>query len=100
MAAKNSVLLNQVSHGETLENSAKHTTQNHPSQGTRELGYSYPTPIDPWLRAVPRGDIKAQVPPCSSNPRAAFPEMQCRPLVGRGGMREYNGVYVEQQGIC
>lgn len=87
-----SVLLNQISHGKTLETSAKHTIQNDPDQEARELGYSYPASASPWLTAVPRGDVKSQVPPCPgkvgfSNPRAAFPKMLCRPWVGREGIR-------------
>lgn len=36
------VLLSQVSHGETLENSANSKTQNYSSQGVRELSFFKP----------------------------------------------------------
>ena len=99
--ANSSVLLNQISHGKNLETSAKNTIQNDPDQKARELGYSYPTFASPWLTAVPRGDIKSQVPPCPgkvgfNNPRAAFPKMLCRPWVSRSGIKGYYGVCMEQ----
>ena len=94
--ANSSVLLNQTSHGKTLETSAKHTIQNDPGQEVRELGYLYPTSASPWLTTVPRGDVKSQVPPCPgkvgfNNPRAAFPKTLCRPWVGREGIMGTTG---------
>ena len=103
--ANSSVLLNQISHGKTLETSAKHTIQNDPGQEVRELGYLYPTSASPWLTTVPRGDVKSQVPPCPgkvgfNNPRGSLPKDAVQVMGGQGRNNGYYGVHVVQQSIC
>lgn len=64
------VLLSQVSHGETLENSANSKTQNYSSQGVRELSFSNPHIPQSLVKGYPQGSI---------NPRCLLAQAQQAP---------------------